>query len=71
MGSMWVLFVCPFWVCKNVSCAIVLNVLILEGSAGGIGTMLTIGLLQSASLWSSIISLALILFHSCVSGVMT
>ena len=70
MGCVQVLFICTLWVCKNVILATVLNALTSAGSAGDIGTMGIAGSLQSVSLQFSSISLALILYHWCVSGVM-
>ena len=60
---MWVLLKCSFCIFENVSLAIVLNALISEGLACSNGTMLTVGSLQSAILWLSVISLVLILYY--------
>ena len=39
IGCVWVFLKCSFYICENVSLAIVSNALISQGSAGGNGTM--------------------------------
>ena len=58
------------WVYGSVSLAIILAALTSKGPADGDGTMWTVGSFQSAIIWLSVISLELILYHWCVSGVM-
>ena len=61
---------CSFWVSENVNLAIISNALAFKGSAGGNGTMWTVGPLQSVILCVLVISLVLTLYHWYVSGVM-
>ena len=65
----WVLLTCSFWVSENINLAIVSNVLTSKGSAGGNGTMWTVRPLHSAIICVLVISLVLIMYHWCVSGV--
>ena len=66
IDCVWVSLGWSLWVYESVSLAVVSTVLTSEDSAGGNDTMLTVGLIQSAILWLSVISLEFILPLMCV-----